>query len=190
MPYVDVPAFVAAVQAKPETVGRMGLLFTIHTAARSGETRNARWSHIDLDRKLWNRPADLMKGRVAHTVTLTDAAIAILEQAKGLRSTKKDDEFVFPSTKSTALSDMTLSKIMRDAKLPYTVHGFRSSFRDFAAERMSEIPDAVAEAALAHIVADKVVRAYKRTDFLEMRRTLMDGWAEYLVASTAMETRS
>ncbi len=73
---------------------------------------------------------------------------------------------------------------MRDAKLPYVPHGFRSSFRDFAAEQMPTIPDPVAEAALAHVVPDQVVRAYKRTDFLDMRRKLLDGWADYLAGQS------
>lgn len=183
MPYVELPAFVVDLTSRSETVGRMALLFTIHTAARSGEVRHARWSHIDFERKLWNRPAELMKSRAAHTVTLTDAAIAALERARTLRRSQ-DDALVFPGTKGQPLSDMTLSKIMRDAELPYTVHGFRSSFRDWAAEQMSSIPDAVAEAALAHVVPDKVVRAYKRTDFLEMRRTLMDGWTAFLAGQS------
>lgn len=183
MPYAEVPAFVARVSAMPETVGRMALLFAIYTAARSGETRKARWSHIDLERKLWNRPAHLMKGKVSHTVTLTEPAIVLLKRAAGLRKGEADD-VVFPSRKGTPLSDMTLSKIMRDMKVPSTVHGFRSSFRDFAAEQMSTIPDPVAEAALAHVVPDKVERAYKRTSFLEMRRTLLDGWGAYLAQSS------
>jgi len=180
MPYAEVPAFVTDVMAKEHTIGRLALLFTIHTAARSGETRLTLWSHIDLDRKLWTRPPEIMKSREAHTVTLNDAAVAILEEAKA-HGTAKPDAPVFPNRKGTALSDMTLSKIMRDAELPYTVHGFRSSFRDWAAEKMPHIPDAVAEAALAHAVPDKVVRAYKRTDFLDMRRKLMSGWSNYLV---------
>lgn len=183
MPYAEVPAFVAGLSEKGETVGRLALLFTIHTAARSGEVRQARWSHIDLERRLWHRPADIMKAKVAHTVTLNDAAIAVLERAAFMRA-GADDALVFPSAKGTSLSDMTLSKIMRDGKLPYTVHGFRSSFRDWAAEKMPDVPDAVAEAALAHVVPDKVVRAYKRTDFLEMRRGLMEGWTDYLVGKS------
>lgn len=183
MPYADVPAFVASVDSKAETGGRLALLFTIYTAARSGEVRHARWSHIDLERKLWTRPAELMKGRVAHTVTLSDAAVAVLQRAAALGK-KSDDALIFPNSKGGPLSDMTLSKVMRDAKSPYTVHGFRSSFRDWAAEKMPEIPDAVAEAALAHVVPDKVVRAYKRTDFLEMRRTLLEGWGGNLARLT------
>ena len=163
MPYADVPTFVAGLSAKPDTVGRMALLFTIFTAARSGEVRHALWAHIDLDKKLWNRPAEMMKGRVGHSVTLNDQAIAILKRAALLRTSEAADALVFPSTKATPLSDMTLSKIMRDGETPFTVHGFRSSFRDWAAEKMPMIPDSVAEAALAHAVPDKVVRAYKRT---------------------------
>jgi integrase len=178
MPYVDVPAFVSALRASPETLGRLALLFTIYTAARSGETRHARWSHIDLEQQLWNRPAELMKMRKSHTVTLNDAAISILKRVMLLR--QSDNDLLFPSVKSTALSDMTLSKILREAKQPFTVHGFRSSFRDWAAEKMPSIPDAVAEAALAHAVPDKVMGAYKRTDFVEMRRSLLKGWSEFI----------
>jgi integrase len=87
---------------------------------------------------------------------------------------------VFPARAGGALSDMTISKIMRADKLPYVPHGFRSSFRDWAAELMPNIPDPVAEAALAHAIPDKVVSAYKRTAFLEMRRELLDAWGVYL----------
>jgi integrase len=179
MPYAEVPAFVTALRSKPETIGRLALLFTILTAARSGEVRNARWSHIDRDNRLWQRPAELMKTRVAHAVTLNDAAMAILDRAQLLR-TSDDDALIFPGNKGQPLSDMTLSKIVRDARLPYTVHGFRSSFRDWAAEQMPTIPDAVAEAALAHVVSDKVVRAYKRTEFVELRRGLLAEWSRFL----------
>jgi integrase len=181
MPYSDVPDFVAGLNGKEDTMGRLALLFVILTGARSGEVRNARWSHVDLAAKLWKRPAELMKTRTAHVVTLTDAAINILKRAAALRSAKPD-ELIFSPT-GRPLSDMTLTKVMRDAKAPYTVHGFRSSFRDWAAERMPAIPDAVAEAALAHIVPDKVVRAYKRTEFLEMRRELLEAWSKFVHTS-------
>jgi integrase len=184
MPYDQVPAFMRSIEGKVETVGRMALRFVIHTAARSGEVRHMRWSHVDLEKRLWNRPAALMKSNLPHTVTLTDAAVTVLNRAAELRQHPEQDALVFPSSKGTPLSDMTLSKIMPDAKLPYTVHGFRSAFRDFAAEQMPTIPDAVAEAALAHVVPDKVERAYKRTAFLEMRRKLLDGWADYLAGNS------
>jgi integrase len=180
MPYADVPDFLAELEGKTITVGRLALRFVILTAARSGEVRNARWDQIDFDKKLWNRPSTIMKNKIAHVVTLSDAAIALLREAEKVRTSARPDALIFPNTKGKALSDMTLSKVMRDADKPYTVHGFRSSFRDFAAEQMPTIPDPVAEAALAHLVPDKVVRAYKRASFLDMRRKLLDGWAGFL----------
>lgn len=185
MPFVDVPAFVSALETEVETMGKMALRFQILTAARSGEVRKTRWSHIDLSGKLWNRPAEIMKGRKAkaHSITLNDSAIAILKRVADL-SGSDTNNLVFPSSKGMPLSDMTISKIMRDKELPYVPHGFRSSFRDWAAERMPEIPDPVAEAALAHAVPDKVIAAYKRTTFMEMRRTLLDRWGEYLMGQS------
>lgn len=179
MPYAEVPAFVAAQNDKDDTVGRLALLFAVLTAARSGEVRQARWSHIDRTEKLWNRPAELMKTRSAHSVTLSDEALRVLDRAAKLNAVRPDG-LIFPSGKGSELSDMTLTKVMRDHGVPYTVHGFRSSFRDWAAERMSEVPDAVAEVALAHVIPDKVVRAYKRTQFIEMRRLLLAKWAEFV----------
>jgi integrase len=180
MPYADVPAFVAALNGKEDTVGRLALLFTILTAARSGEVRQARWSHIDTDAKLWNRPAELMKARAAHSITLSDEALSLLKRAAALNEAKPDG-LIFPSSKGSELSDMTLTKVMRDSEAPYTVHGFRSSFRDWAAEKMPEVPDAVAEAALAHTIPDKVVRAYKRAKFVEMRRELLSAWSKFVL---------
>jgi integrase len=181
MPYADVPNFISKLSASPESIGRLALLFTIHTAARSGETRNARWSHIDFENRLWHRPAELMKMRKPHIVTLNAAAIAVLQRVEPLRQANSD--LVFPGAKGSALSDMTLSKILRDAQMPYTVHGFRSSFRDWAAEQMPQIPDPVAEVALAHGVPEKVVAAYKRAEFLAMRKDLLESWAVYCVIS-------
>lgn len=177
MPHADVPTFCVEQSAKTDTAGRLALLFTILTAARSGEVRAAMWSQMDLEAKLWRRPASMMKGDKAHDVTLSPAALAILGRAKALRTTLKDAP-VFPGSGGRKLSDMTMSKIVKP--LGYTVHGFRSSFRDWAAELMPTIPDPVAEAALAHAVPDAVVAAYKRTSFLEMRRKLLDAWGDYV----------
>lgn len=177
MPYAEVPAFVAAVRAKPETVGRLALLFVIFTAARSGEVRSARWSHMDPENRLWHRPAELMKTRVDHTVTLNDAAISILGRAELLRT--GEDGLVFPNSKGLQMSDMTISKIMRDMKLPYVPHGFRSSFTDWAAEKMPAVPELVVEAALAHTIPDKVQRAYRRTKLLDLRKKLLQAWGRY-----------
>jgi len=182
MPYADVPDFVTELRGQTETVGRLALIFLIATAARSGEVRNARWSHIDREAKLWHRPAPLMKAGVAHTVTLNQLALDILDRAQHLRSDEKDP-LLFPGVRNRVLSDMTLLKILRDADQPYTPHGFRSSFRDFAAEKMPTIPDPVAESALAHAVPDKTIAAYKRTQFLELRRKLLDGWGDFLTGT-------
>lgn len=179
MPYADVPAFVAVADSNAATAGRRALLFQIYTAARPGEVRGAKWGQMDLDKRDWNRPADMMKGKEAHTVTLNHAAIELLKALKGDRCPKPDD-LIFAGRGGSKLSDMTMNKVLRTAKLPYDAHAFRSSFRDWAAEKMPEIPDPVAEAALAHVVPDKVVRAYKRTTFLEMRRKLMNGWGEHV----------
>ena len=179
MPYSGVPRFMADLSAKAETMGRLGLLFLVATAARSGEVRQAKWGQFDLEGRVWNRPASIMKAGKPHTVTLNATALDILRRAKAHRI-GEGDSFVFPARGGGALSDMTISKIMRDAKQPYVPHGFRSSFRDWAAELMPNIPDPVAEAALAHAIPDKVVSAYKRTAFLEMRRQLLDAWGVYL----------
>lgn len=181
MPYADVPEFVAQLGSASPTTGRLALLFQIFTAARPGEVRGARWGQIDLVTREWNRPAELMKGAdaSAHTVTLNDAAVKLLKQLKG-EDEPQADALVFAAVRGGMISDMTMNKVLRAAKLPYDVHAFRSSFRDWAAEKMPEIPDPVAEAALAHVVPDKVVRAYKRTTFLEMRRKLLDGWGSFV----------
>jgi integrase len=181
MPYADVPKFVGDVSEKGATMGRLALLFVIFTAARSGEVRSARWSHIDRSAKLWRRPAELMKGRVTHAVTLSAAAMHVLEKAAALCAAKPND-LIFSMGKKP-LSDMTITKVMRDADIQFTVHGFRSSFRDWAADKMPQIPDPVAEAALAHSVPDKVERAYKRTDFLEMRVKLLEAWGAFVTSS-------
>lgn len=179
MPYAEVPSFVIKTLDQPETIGRLALLFLIATGARSGEVRKTMKSHIDREAKLWNRPAEIMKGGVAHSVTLNDFALSIIDRALAL-STTKADALLFPGIGGRTLSDMTLSKVLKDAGQPFTPHGFRSSFRDFAAEQMPSIPDPVAEAALAHAVPDKVIAAYKRTTFLDLRRKLLDGWGEYI----------
>lgn len=188
MPYADVPGFVSAMQGEAVTIGRLALLFTILTAARGGEVRTARWSHIDFDAALWRRPAGLMKTRMAHEVTLNETALDVLEQAKKLRTTQ-NDALIFPGKGGKSLSDMTLTKALRDAGQSCTVHGFRSAFRDWAAERMPSIPEAVAEAALAHTVPDAVVRAYKRTTFVDLRRQLLAAWGDFCTGTSGKVVR-
>lgn len=183
MPYAEVPAFVAELRSKPISAGRLALLFVILTAARSGEARSARWSHIDLEAKTWTRPGSLMKSGDQHVVTLSASAVAVLRQAEKLRTTLADC-LIFPGTGDRPLADMTLLKIVKAYGGGYSVHGFRSSFRTWAAEQMPTIPEAVAEAALAHVVPDAVVRAYQRAKFIEMRRTLLDAWGDYIDGRT------
>ena len=183
MPYTDVPAYFRELSEGTPTKGRLGLMLAIATCARSIEVREARWLHIDTDKREWRRPAELMrKNNEAHTVTLNDAAVAVLERIAEQSSPDKPDSLLLPNNKGTELSDMTISKVMRDEGLAFVPHGFRSSFRDWAAEQHSEIPDPVAEAALSHSVPDAVIAAYKRTKFLEMRRTLLDHWSTFILS--------
>lgn len=179
MPYVELPAFLAAVSAAAPTGGRQALIFLVLTASRSGEVRQARWGQINWEKKEWNCPAEIMKGREAHTVTLSDQAIELLERLRMSRAKIEKTDLVFPGRGGALMSDMTLQRIMRRANCGYDPHGFRSSFRDWAAEMMAAVPDSVAEAALAHAVEDKIVRAYKRTKFLEMRRSLLQSWGDF-----------
>jgi integrase len=178
MPYSDLPAFMTSLADKADTAGRLALQFAIFTAARSGEVRSAMWSHVDLETKTWTRPAALMKGGDEHIVTLSPAAIALVKRAAKHRTTLAD-ALIFPGLGCRRLSDVTLSKALRALGRSETVHGFRSSFRTWAAEQMPTVPEAVAEAALAHVVPDQVVRAYQRAKFVEMRRKLLDAWGEY-----------
>ena len=177
MPYKDVPAFYSAQSDQPATVGRLALLFSIVTAARSGEVRAATWEQIDLEAKTWTRPAEIMKMQVLHVIALNDAAIELLKRAKPYSEGKG---LIFPGAKGRPLSDMTLTKVLRDAGETCTVHGFRSSFRDWCAEKLPNVPAMVAEMALSHSVGTSTERAYLRSDLLEMRRLLMASWADYL----------
>lgn len=179
MPYDSVPKFMDELRTRETTIGRLALAFTILTAARSGETRSALWSHVDFDGATWTRPASQMKMDEEHTVTLSPAAIAVLRTASELRTVEADCP-IFAGRSGRPLSDVTLSKIIRRYGSSATVHGFRASFRTWAAEQMPIVPDAVAEAALAHVVPDAVVRAYQRAKFMTMRRQLMDAWADYV----------
>lgn len=177
MPYSQVPSFLSELRSKT-SVGRLALEALILTAARSGEIRGALWSEIDLEGAAWTVPAERMKAGRAHTVPLSKEAISVFNRAAEALSVR--NELVFPGARrGKPLSDMTLLKILRDRGLAVTVHGFRSAFRDWAAE-CTDIPGEVAEAALAHAIPNKVEAAYRRTDFLEKRRDLMSQWAEFV----------
>lgn len=176
LPFKEVPGFACWLRQRV-SVGRLALEFLILTAARSGEVRGCCWSEIDVKKKLWTIPAERMKAGNAHVVPLSDAALDVLARATSLRSPVSD--LVFPGQNpKRELSDMTLLKVLRDKGADVTVHGFRSSFRDWVAEETS-YPGEVAEAALAHTIPNRVEAAYRRTDFLEKRKSLMGDWADF-----------
>ena len=181
MHWQDLPAFRTNMEEtlKAGEAVRLAIEFLILTAARSGEVRGARWSEFDLEEKTWSIPAERMKAGEAHRIPLSDRAVEILRRMLELRRTDSAEAFVFEGQKpGRPLSDMTLSMPMRRAKLGITVHGFRSAFRDWAAERTS-FPRELAEKALAHAVRNKVEAAYQRGDLFDKRRELMDAWALY-----------
>ncbi len=177
MPHEDLPAFFKWPRGR-SSVGRLALEFVILNASRSGEVRGACWNEIDLKKKLWTIPAERMKAGTAHVVPLSEAAMDVLKRAKAFRSPVSN--LIFPGQNPRRqLSDMTLLKILRDKGDDYTVHGFRSSFRDWVAER-TNYPGEVAEAALAHTITNKVEAAYRRTDYLEKRKPMMADWAKFV----------
>jgi integrase len=151
--------------------------FGLLTAARSGEVREARWDEIDRPTKLWTIPAARMKAGREHRVPLTDRCLELL---RAVRPFARPDGYVFPGSRAgRPLSDMSLSAVLRRMGLAeFTVHGFRSSFRDWAGEA-TEFPQEIAETALAHVVGNAVVRSYRRGDALERRRALMRAWESY-----------
>ena len=182
MPFREIPAFMRSLRER-QSVGRLALELLILTAARSGEIRGCEWQEIDLSKRLWTVPAKRMKAGVTHVIPLSDAALDVLARAEKVRAAASD--LVFPGqAPKQPLSDMTLLKILRDKGLPVTVHGFRSSFRDWVAEK-TDFPGEVAEAALAHTIQNKVEAAYRRTDFLEKRKTLMNEWSQYCLSASA-----
>jgi integrase len=173
LPYVEIGAFMAELRQQ-ESVAARALEFTILTAARTGEVRGARWSEIDLDAKVWNIPASRMKANRPHRVPLSDAALAIVKAMAEIRQ----GDFVFPGTRANRPMSKTglMLVLQRMGRTDTTVHGLRSTFRDWAAERTS-FPAEIAEGALAHLVGDAVERAYRRSDLFDRRRQMMDQWA-------------
>ena len=179
MPYIEVPAFLAALHdyQSSSLAVRLALEFVILTAARLGEVRGAVWSEVDLESRLWTIPAERMKAAREHRVPLSDRAVEILQVMAGLKSNHSD--LVFPGSKpGRPISDMAITMLYRRLELDVTTHGFRSTFRDWCAEQTSFSRE-VAEAALAHQVGNKVERAYARSDLLDKRRELMTVWAAF-----------
>lgn len=188
MPYRDVPAFMARLNQGSVTSGRLALQFLILTAARSGEVRGAVWGEIDEGQKLWSIPATRMKMDQEHQVPLSEAAFLILRQAKE-HSVVKPASLIFPGLRQKPLSDMTLSKVLKaNGGHGFTVHGFRSSFRDWAAEQ--GYSNDWAEAALAHTVANRVEAAYRRTKFIEQRIGMMKAWSELCFGADNVQPRT
>lgn len=175
MPYEDIAAFIGELRQR-EAMAARALEFCILTAARSGEVLGLRWSEIDLGKALWTVPAERMKAGRSHRVPLCDNAVAILKQ---LAETDAGD-FVFAGQKpGKPLSNMAMEMMLRRMNIENaTVHGFRSSFRDWAGN-VSSFPREVVETALAHVIGDKAEQAYRRGDALEKRRRLMEAWSAY-----------
>lgn len=181
MPYEDVTTFIAKLRER-EAASALALELCILTAARSGELLGMRWSEIDLDKKVWTVPSDRMKAGREHRVPLSQRAINILRQFEKLEVS----EFVFPGqARNKPLSNMAMEMVLRRMKIDdATVHGFRSSFRDWAGN-VSNFPREITETALAHVIGDKAEQAYRRSDALEKRRRLMEAWAAYIEPKAA-----
>ncbi|WP_196800587.1 site-specific integrase [Thioalkalivibrio sp. ALJ16] len=173
LPWAEVPPFMAALRERSGTAAQ-ALQFLVLTATRSGEVRGATWDEIDLESSTWSIPAERMKAGRTHVVPLSDAALEILE------ARPDRDGLVFPGQRGGMLSDMSLSSVLKRMQVDATVHGFRSSFRDWVSET-TRYPHEVAEMALAHTIPNATERAYRRGDLLEKRRALMDEWAAYIV---------
>ena len=174
MSYENIPTFFAALHQR-EAIAALALEFTILTAARTGEVIGAKWDEIDLDKAVWTIPANRMKAGKEHRVPLSLRAVEILQSTQELRK-----EGLFPAVRGGALSGMAMAMLLRRMDVDVTVHGFRSSFRDWCAECTGYAHE-VAEMALAHTIDNKVERAYRRGDLFEKRRRLMDDWAAYCV---------
>jgi integrase len=175
------PAFMVKLRQQQGS-GALALQFAILTAARSGEVRGASWAEIEHESALWAVAAARMKAQRQHRVPLSGAALDVLRAAAALRQDQAPDALVFPGMRpKRPLSDMSLTAVLRRMNHgDVTAHGFRSSFRDWAAETGQ--PADIAEAALAHVVGDRTVAAYQRGDLLERRRALMDAWATFCTA--------
>ena len=179
LPYAEVASALCIVrESDASTSTKLALEFAVLTATRSGETRGAVWSEINLEKSEWLIPGERMKAKRPHRVPLSRRCIEVLNQAAPLKSDTSD--YIFPGTvERKPLSDMTLSKLLKELGIDAVPHGFRSSFRDWAGEQ-TNFPREVCEFALAHVIRDKAEAAYARSDLFEKRRKLMEAWAQYL----------
>ena len=187
MPYTDVPALMQKLATASPTTGRDALRFTIYNAVRSNETRFAVWTEFDLDKAIWTIPGERMKAGETHVVPLSAPAVALLRKRWNERTS--DTGLVFSNDGAKPISDMTMTKLLRDDGIKgVTVHGFRSAFTDWTAEK-TRFPKEIADKALAHKLPNQVEAAYRRTDFFEKRRNLMARWAEYLNRTAAQASK-
>lgn len=184
MAYDAIPAFMTALRAR-EAMAALALEFAILTATRTSEVLGATWAELDLDKAIWTIPASRMKAGKEHRIPLSPRAVEILEAVKPLSK-----EWLFPADKGGKLSTMAMSMLLRRMKLDCTVHGFRSGFRDWAAECTGYAHE-VCEMALAHVIGNKSEAAYRRGDLFDKRRRLMADWATYCstIASNADNVR-
>ena len=178
LPHREVAAALEAIRAsKARPVVKLALEFLMLTAGRSGEARGAAWTEIDLANRVWTIPVRRMKAKREHRVPLCGRAVEILEAARTLGN--GSTSLVFPTARGRQLKDMALSGLLKNLKVAAVPHGFRSSFRDWASEKTNHRREVV-EAALAHVVRNKVEAAYARSDLFDRRRQLMDDWAAYV----------
>jgi integrase len=175
LPYAELPAFLLKIRQR-DAVAARALEFAILTVARTGEVLGARWDEIDLENEVWTVPASRMKAGREHRVPMSTAAMTIAKRLKAIRQ----NDFVFPGERrNRPLSNMSMLMMLRRmSREDLTVHGFRSTFRDWAAEQ-TNFPREIAEAALAHVIADRTEAAYRRGDLFEKRKNLMKAWAAY-----------
>lgn len=176
------PEFLTRLRAS-EGTGARALELAILTVARSGEVRGAKWAEIDLDAAVWTVPAERMKMKKEHRVPLSPQAVKLLRTLPHV----KDQELVFPAPRGGVLSDMALVAVMRRMGVDAVPHGFRSTFRDWAAER-TNFPHELAEMALAHAIESKVEAAYRRGDMLAKRAAMMGEWATFCETPTPKKT--
>jgi len=178
LPYIEMSSFFRLLRSK-ESMAASALSFIILTATRSGEARGARVEEIDFQSKTWTIPAERMKAKREHKVPLSDEAINVLKEV----SNQQMNGYIFPGSKGNApVTEAAIRKLLKAEQPGVTTHGFRSTFRDWCAEK-TDSPREVAEAALAHILGDQTESAYLRTDLFDRRRELMGEWSRYCLSS-------
>jgi len=173
LPYSEIGGFMVSLRER-EAIAARALEFTILTAARTGEVLGARRTEIDLASKVWTIPGERMKAGREHRVPLSERAIALIERVLVCH----ESEYVFPGERRAMLSNMAMDMLLRRMNSNVTVHGFRSTFRDWAAD-YTNFSNEVCEAALAHAIANKAEAAYRRSDLFEKRRKLMETWGQF-----------